>query len=122
MTETFAVALLDEPGGWLIGASSSQEAVSIVHGTVPRAHELARGELLVWNASYYRTRHLAGKPFPDSWTRLTSPVACPACGKGVLVDPGGIDAGLRCMVEVDAGIDGLVLEAGCGYRPAARRR
>ena len=39
--------------------------------------------------------------------------------RGWLVDPGGADAGLRCMVEVDSGEAGYVLEAGCGYRPAA---
>ena len=124
VTETFAVAVIgEEDRGWLVDATSAEEAVSIVHGTVPRAHEVWRGELLVWNASYYRTRHLAGRPFPDSWTRLTSPPACPACGKGLLVDPGGVGAGLRCMVEVDAGPDGaLVLEAGCAYRPGDTER
>ena len=39
--------------------------------------------------------------------------------RGWLVDPGGVDAGLRCMIEVDADESGFVLEAGCGYRPAA---
>ena len=43
----------------------------------------------------------------------------PACGKGYLVDPAGTDAASRCMVEVDAGPDGLVLKAGCGYTPPA---
>ena len=73
----------------------------------------------MWLASDYRARHLAGAPFPDSWTRLISPPPCPACGRGRLVDPGGADAGSRCMVETDAGAHGLVFEAGCGYRPAA---
>ena len=123
VTETFAVALIgEEDRGWLVDATSAEEAVSIVHGTVPRAHEVWRGELLVWNASYYRTRHLAGRAFPDSWTRLTSPPPCPACGKGLLVDPGGVGAGLRCMVEVDVGPHGPVLEAGCGYRPGDTQR
>jgi len=39
-----------------------------------------------------------------------------ACEKRYLVDPGRTDAGTRCMVETDAGVDGLVLESGCGYR------
>ena len=90
-----------------------------MHGTVPRAHEVWESELLVWLASDYRARHLAGGPFPDSWTRLTPPPPCPACGQGYLVDPGGADAGLRCMAETDASPNGLVLEAGCGYRQAS---
>ena len=118
MIETFAVALIgDEDRGWLVDATSADEALSIVHGTEPRAHEVWLGELLVWNANYYRTRHLADRPYADSWTRLTAPPPCPACAKGVLADPGGVLAGLRCMVEIDAGTRGLVLEAGCGYRP-----
>ena len=117
--ETYAVALVGEEGhGWLVDAESAGEARRIVHGTVPRAHEVWESELLVWLASDYQARHLAGAPFPDPWTRLTPPAPCPACAKGILVDPGGIAGGLRCMVEVDAGPDGLVLEAGCGYRPA----
>ncbi|MCY4591119.1 MAG: hypothetical protein OXE86_11305 [Alphaproteobacteria bacterium] len=80
------------------------------------AHEAWESELLVWNEAYYRERYLAGGPFPDSWTRLPPLPTCPACGRGYLVDPGGADAGKRCMVEIDAGPDRLVLEAGCGYR------
>ena len=115
-TETFAAALVGETDtGWLVDACSAEEAISIVHGTVPRAHEVWRSELLVWNEDFYRQRYLGGGTFPASWTRLTPP-PCPACGKGALVDPGGTGAGTRCMVETDAGPDGLVLEAGCGYR------
>ena len=40
VTETFAVALSGEPKGWLVEAASADEALDIVHGTVPRA---ARG-------------------------------------------------------------------------------
>ena len=117
-TDTFAVALVgEEDRGWLVDATTAGEARAIVHGTVPRAHEVWRAELLVWLASDYRARHLGGAPFPDSWIRL--PRQCPACGKGWLVDPGGVDAGLRCMIEVDVDESGFVLEAGCGYRPAA---
>ena len=115
---TPGVALVgDTNAGWLVEAESAGEALDVVHGTVPRAHESCKSELLVWNESYYRDHYLAGGPFPDSWTRLSPPAPCPACAKGCLVDPGGTDAGTRCMVEVDAGADGLVLEAGCGYRP-----
>ena len=68
--ETFAVALAGEiDAGWLVDAESAGEAVDIVHGTVPRAHECRKSELLVWNESHYRERYLAGGPFPDSWTR-----------------------------------------------------
>ena len=71
MTETFAVALVgEEDRGWLLEAASAEEAIDIVHGTVPRAREVWRGELLVWNERYYRERHLGGGAFPDSWTRL----------------------------------------------------
>ena len=117
--ETFAVALVgEEHRGWLVDAESAGEARRIVHGTVARAHELWESELLVWNEAYYRDRYLAGGAFPDSWTRLTPLPTCPACGRGYLVDPGGADAVPRCMVETAAGPDGLVLEAGCGYRAA----
>ena len=119
VTETFAVALVGETdAGWLVDASSAEEAVTIVHGTVPRAHEVWRSELLAWNGTYYRQRYLGGGPFPDSWARLTPPTPCPACGKGYFVDPAGTAAGTRCMVETAAVADGLVLETGCGYRPA----
>ena len=71
MTETFAVALVGEPGaGWLVDAASAGEAVDIVHGTVLRAREGWRGELLVWNEDHYRRRYLRGGPFPPTWTRL----------------------------------------------------
>ena len=59
-----------EESGWLVEAMSAEEAIDIVHGTVPRAHEAWRGELLVWTAEYYRARHLGGGVYPDSWTRL----------------------------------------------------
>ena len=54
----------------------------------------------------------------DDTAPVTLAPRCPACESGFLVDSGG---GIRCMVEVDAGADGLVLEAGCGYRPAGGR-
>ena len=43
---------------------------------------------------------------------------CPACSRGYLVDPGGADADPRCMVETDAGSDGLVLVAAVATGPA----
>ena len=53
--ETFAVALVgEEDRGWLVEAAPAEEAIDIVHGTVPRAHEAWRGERLVWTAEYYR--------------------------------------------------------------------
>ena len=37
MTETFTVALVGETDiGWLVDAASAEEAITIVHGTVPR--------------------------------------------------------------------------------------
>ena len=71
MSETFAVALVGEPDiGWLVEAASAEEAVDIVHGTVPRAREVWRGELLVWNERYYRERYLGGAEMPATWSRL----------------------------------------------------
>ena len=97
--ETFAVALVgEEVRGWLVDAESAGEARRIVHGTVPRAHEAWESEPLVWLASDYQARHLAGAAFPDTWTRLTPLPPCPACGRGYLVDPGGASVGARCMV------------------------
>ena len=57
VVETFAVALVDEP-------------IDIVHGTVPRAREVWRGELLVRNERYYRDRYLDGAEMPATWSRL----------------------------------------------------
>ena len=69
--ETFAVALAgEEDRGWLVEAASAGEAVDIVHGIVPRAREVWRGELLVWNERYYRDRYLGGVEMPPVWSRL----------------------------------------------------
>ena len=66
-TETFAVALLGETdAGWLVDAASGEEAIEIVHGTVPRAREVCRSELLAWAEEEYRNRHLLEVPFPAS--------------------------------------------------------
>ena len=46
------------------------------------------------------------------------PPRCPVCRTGFLVDVGGTDAGVRCMVERDAGADGLALETRYGYQPS----
>ena len=70
-TGTFAAALVGETdAGWLVDAASAEEAIDIVHGTVPQAREVWRSELLVWTEDYYRHRYLLGAPFPASWTRL----------------------------------------------------
>ena len=69
--ETFAVALVgEEDRGWLVEAASAEEAIDTVHGTVPRAREVWRGELLVWTAQYYRDRYLGGAEMPPTWSRL----------------------------------------------------
>ena len=69
--ETFAVALVgEEDRGWLVEAASAEEAIDIVHGTVPSAREVWRGELLVWNERYYRDRFLGGAEMPLTWSRL----------------------------------------------------
>ena len=46
-----------------------------MHGTVPRAREVNREELLVWTERDYRERFLLGDPMPPSWTRLSAPRA-----------------------------------------------
>ena len=69
--ETFAVALAgEEERGWLVEAASAEEAIDLVHGTVARAREVWRGELLVWNERYYRDRYLGGAEMPPTWSRL----------------------------------------------------
>ena len=58
VTLTFVVALAGEPKGWLVEAASADEAIDIVHGTVPQVREAGREELLVWTECYYRNRYL----------------------------------------------------------------
>ena len=70
VTESFAVALSGEAKGWLVEAASVDEALDIVHGTVPRAREAGREELLVWTERYYRDRYLLGAEMSESWTQL----------------------------------------------------
>ena len=41
-----------------------------MHGTVPRAREAGREELLVWTERHYRDRYLLGAEMPASWTWL----------------------------------------------------
>ena len=60
------MALAGEAKGWLVEAATADEAIDLVHGTVPQARE----ELLVWTERYYRDRYLLGNPMPVSWTRL----------------------------------------------------
>ena len=62
-TETFAVALVGDPLGWLVDAVSDEEPLDIVAGMVPE-------ELLVWPERFYRGRYLLENPMPASWTRL----------------------------------------------------
>ena len=70
-TQTFAVAVTGEiDTGWLVEANTAEEAIDLVFGTVPRAREAWRGELLVWTERYYRDRYLLGEPMPESWLRL----------------------------------------------------
>ena len=74
--ETFAVALVGDltaDGGWLVQASSAEEAVSTVHAAVPRTQEVPPDELMVWTADSYRHRFLLGGHFPDTWTALKAP-------------------------------------------------
>ena len=66
VTQTFVVALAGEAKGWLVEAATADEAIDIVHCTVPRARE----ELLVWTEQYYRARYLLGAEMPASWTWL----------------------------------------------------
>ena len=68
--ETWAVAVAGEPEGWLVEAGSADEAIDLVHGTVPRAREAGRAELLVWTKHYYRDLYLGGAEMPPTWPRL----------------------------------------------------
>ena len=72
MSERFAVVIVGDldGGGWIVEADSTEEAINIVRGTVPRAAEVGRGELLVWTERYYRQRYLLGGDFPAGWTAL----------------------------------------------------
>ena len=70
MTETWAVAVVGETRGWLVEASSADEAMDLVHGTVPRAREAGLKELLVWTERYYRDLYLGGAEMPPTWPRL----------------------------------------------------
>ena len=71
VTESFAVARLAETdAGWLVDAASGEKAIEIVHGTVPRAREMFRSQLLAWTEDDYRNQYLFGAPFPSSWSRL----------------------------------------------------
>ena len=71
--ENFAVALvggLTADGGWLVPANAAEEALGIVHATVPGAQDVPHDELMVWTADAYRKRYLLGGDFPDTWTML----------------------------------------------------
>ena len=70
MTEIWAVAVVGETRGWLVEASSADEAMDLVHGTVPRAREAGLKELLVWTERYYRDLYLGGAEMPPTWPRL----------------------------------------------------
>ena len=59
VTETVALALAGLPTGWLVEVASADEALDIVHGTVPRAREAGREERLV-----------LGAELSASWARL----------------------------------------------------
>ena len=69
--ETFAVALAGEiDTGWLVEAADVDEAIEIVFGTVPRAREATKDDLLVWTERHYRDLYLAGAAFPATWSQL----------------------------------------------------
>ena len=70
VTKTFAVALAGEPKDWRVEAASVDEAIDIVHGTVPRTREAGREELLVWTERFYRDRYLLGAEMPATWSHL----------------------------------------------------
>ena len=92
MREAFVVALVgEEDRSWLVEAASAEEAIDIVHGTVPRAREVWRGELLVWNERYDRDCFLGGAEMPAPWSRLgrlrpgpcRAPLGTESDGRGV---------------------------------------
>ena len=69
--ETFAVSLVgEEDRGWLVEAALAEETIDIVHGTLARAWEVWRSELLVGTEDYHRHRYLLGAPLAAIWTRL----------------------------------------------------
>ena len=70
MTETWAVAVAGEPEGWFVEAATADEAIDLVHGTVPRAREAGLEELLVWTERYYRDLYFGGAEMPPTWSRL----------------------------------------------------
>ena len=70
VTETYAVALVGDPVGWLVAAASADEAIDIVHGTVRRAADCARDELVARTEREYRDRYLPDAPMPATWSRL----------------------------------------------------
>ena len=72
MSEPCAVAIVGDldGGGWIVEADSTEDAITIVRGTVPRAAEVWRGELLAWTERYYRQGYLLGGDFPIGWTEL----------------------------------------------------
>ena len=70
LTETYAVALVGDPVGWLVDAASADEAIDIVHGTVLRAAECARDELVARTEREHRDRYLLGAEIPATWSRL----------------------------------------------------
>ena len=70
MSERFAVAIVGDDAGWIVEADSTEDAIAIVRGTVPRAAEVPRGECLVWTERWYRERYCLGGPMPAGWTEL----------------------------------------------------
>ena len=88
-TRTFAVALASETDAdWPVDAASAEEVIDIEHGTVPRAREVWRSELLVRAEDDDRNRDLPGVPFAalrPAGDRLVSPAG--AIGR-VALNPG----------------------------------
>ena len=70
LTETYAVALVGDPVGPLVDTAAADEAIDIVHSTVPRAAECARDELVARTEREDRDRYLLGAEMPATWLRL----------------------------------------------------
>ena len=66
----YAVALVGDPVGPLVDTAAADEAIDIVHSTVPRAAECARDELVARTEREYRDRYLLGAEMPATWSRL----------------------------------------------------
>ena len=82
-----------------IAVSLVGEAVDIVHGTIPRAREVWRGELLVWIAKNYRERYLEGAPMPPGWASLGRPLQADSASALPVLPLGFVNASINRLMR-----------------------